>query len=178
MLGPKAKSFRAPQVEEFSDPTRVMRLLNEALQESTESFLSELGRVTQALQSAKVAKQSDVSRETLWRALSRQGNKKFNTLTAILKVLGLRVYIGLEEGRMSDAVAAAFPSIKEQHRDKQKACPSFVQADRDYLCLMTEQRSCDVPENSWEIGAEIFITSGEQIYAASGHYQGEDTSLS
>lgn len=55
--------------------------------------MSALGKVAQANQMAKVAKESGVQRETLYRSLSERGNPTLDTLTGVLSALDLRISI-------------------------------------------------------------------------------------
>ena len=61
--------------------------------DSVEVFLSALGKVAQANQMSKVAKESGVQRETLYRSLSERGNPTLDTLTGVLSALDLRISI-------------------------------------------------------------------------------------
>jgi len=103
----RTQSYRSWQMEKLADPKRASSYLNAALQDSTESFLIALGKVAQARQMAKVAKDAGVQRETLYRSLSSQGNPTLDTLSSILKAVGLKISIGMEG---DEDVAPHFPS--------------------------------------------------------------------
>jgi probable addiction module antidote protein len=87
------KPYLSWQLEKLSDPEIAASFLNESLEESTEVFLSALGKVAQANQMSKVAKESGVQRETLYRSLSERGNPTLDTLTGVLSALDLRISI-------------------------------------------------------------------------------------
>ena len=49
--------------------------------------------MAQARQVAKVAQDAGIQRESLYRALSEDGNPTLETLTAVLEALGLRLAV-------------------------------------------------------------------------------------
>jgi probable addiction module antidote protein len=92
---PRRKAQPKPAFTDLENPQRAADYLARALQDSgTRSFLPALRNVTKARGgmlglSAKVA----LSRASLYKILSKQGNPTFHTLTAILKALDLRIKI-------------------------------------------------------------------------------------
>lgn len=50
-----------------------------------------LGHIARARGMSKIAKETGLSRESLYRALSGQGNPEFGTILKIFKVLGIRL---------------------------------------------------------------------------------------
>jgi probable addiction module antidote protein len=89
----RTRSYSAWQLEKLTDPKIAVGFLNASLQESTEVFLAALGDVAQANQMSKVAKESGVQRESLYRSLSKRGNPTMDTLTGVLAALGLKLTI-------------------------------------------------------------------------------------
>jgi len=89
----RTRSYSAWQLEKLTDPKVAASFLNASLQESTEVFLAALGDVAQANQMSKVAKDSGVQRETLYRSLSKRGNPTLDTLAGVLSALGLKLTI-------------------------------------------------------------------------------------
>jgi probable addiction module antidote protein len=70
------------------------KYLSAAKRDSQEAFLIALRDVAEAQKGvAKVAKAAKVNRESLYRALSQQGNPRLRTLDAVLSALGLVVTI-------------------------------------------------------------------------------------
>ena len=65
----RTRAYRDWQLEKLSDPEIAASFLNSSLEESVEVFLSALGKVAQANQMSKVAKESGVQRETLYLSL-------------------------------------------------------------------------------------------------------------
>jgi len=90
------RPYREVLLERLADPTVAAHYLNAAMEESPESFLKSLRNVAQARQIAKVAKDAGVQRESLYRALSEQGNPTFETLAAVLGVMGMRLSISVK----------------------------------------------------------------------------------
>jgi probable addiction module antidote protein len=68
--------------------------LDEEGDEHTEElFLLALRRVTQAYGFSKVAKKAKLGRESLYKALSKNGNPKITTITALLRALGFKITV-------------------------------------------------------------------------------------
>jgi probable addiction module antidote protein len=80
-------------MQRLADPAEAETYLNAGLADSIPAFLKALGNVVQARQTAEVARQAGVQRETLYRSLSETGNPTLGTLSGVLKVLGLRIAI-------------------------------------------------------------------------------------
>lgn len=91
------RSFQDLLLERLANPEVASNYLNEALEESIDSFLVALKTVAQARQMAKVAREAGVQRETLYRSLSEQGNPTVDTLSSILKAVGLKLLVGTNE---------------------------------------------------------------------------------
>jgi probable addiction module antidote protein len=89
----RTKPYESWQLEKLSDPKLAAGYLNASLMESPELFLVALGKVAQAHQMSRVAREAGVQRETLYRSLSEQGNPTFDTLSSILKSVGLKISI-------------------------------------------------------------------------------------
>jgi probable addiction module antidote protein len=92
----KSRPFQDLLLERLADAEVAKHYLNEALEESQESFLKALKTVAQARQMAKVAKEAGVQRETLYRSLLEGGNPTLDTLSSVLKAVGLKISIGIE----------------------------------------------------------------------------------
>lgn len=93
--GPLTVSHRERLVEELrADPELSIEYLNEAAQDDDPRiYLAALRTVAEAQGMAKVAKAAGVPRESLYRALSADGNPRFSTLQAILKAAGFRISV-------------------------------------------------------------------------------------
>jgi probable addiction module antidote protein len=87
----RTSSYRAWQTEKLANPVLAARYLDVAMEDSQESFLIALRNVAQARQMAKIAKETGVQRESLYRILSDQGNPTLETLRGIYDALGLKL---------------------------------------------------------------------------------------
>lgn len=90
---PRSASYDELLMEMLKEKERALAYLNAALDEpDPRVFLIALRNVTQAQGGiAKVAAQSGLNRESLYRALSEKGNPSVQTLAAVLGALGARL---------------------------------------------------------------------------------------
>lgn len=88
-------SHRARLIAELrGDPSLAADYLNAAAEDSdSRVYLAALRTVAEAQGMAKVATAAGVPRESLYRALSSNGNPRFSTLHAILKAAGLKMSV-------------------------------------------------------------------------------------
>lgn len=87
----KTRPYREALLESLADPIEAKHYLQAVLEEYPEGFLKALRNVAQARQMTKIAETAGVKRETLYRALSENGNPTLDTLTGILSALGLKL---------------------------------------------------------------------------------------
>jgi len=93
--------------EELANPARACAYLEVAINEfqesgSVEHFLEALRHLAQAGNGmADIARKTGVSRESLYRTLSRHGNPQFKTVLGAIGALGMRVQIAPAERRPS-----------------------------------------------------------------------------
>jgi probable addiction module antidote protein len=83
-------------VEELrDDPEFAAEYLRAAIEDSDEPkvLLLALRQIAEAHGVAKVAKAAGVERESLYRALSRNGNPRLSTLVAVTKAIGLKLTV-------------------------------------------------------------------------------------
>jgi probable addiction module antidote protein len=85
------KTYSQWRLEKLSDPERAARYLNAAKRDSKEAFLHAVKNVVQANQVARVAREAGVSRESVYRSFSADGNPTFDTLSAILEALNIGI---------------------------------------------------------------------------------------
>ena len=86
-------SYREALLRDLTNPVEAEHYLNAVLEDYPEGFLKALRNVAQARQMAKVAQDAGIQRESLYRALSEDGNPTLETLTAVLEALGLRLAV-------------------------------------------------------------------------------------
>lgn len=89
----KTSSYRDALLTSLADPDEAKAYLNAVLSDYPEGFLKALRNVAQAQGMTRVAEEAGVQRESLYRALSEDGNPTLETLNAVLASLGLRIYI-------------------------------------------------------------------------------------
>lgn len=77
------------------DPEYAAEYLRAALEDSDEPkvLLVALRQIAKAHGIAKIAKKARIERESLYRALSPDGNPRFSTIMAITKALGLSLTV-------------------------------------------------------------------------------------
>ncbi|HRQ73984.1 MAG TPA: putative addiction module antidote protein [Phycisphaerales bacterium] len=77
------------------DPEYAAEYLKAAMEDSDEPkvLLIALRQIARAQGVAKVAKRAHIERESLYRALSPNGNPRFSTIVAITKALGLTLTV-------------------------------------------------------------------------------------
>ena len=74
--------------------------LDEALETADPAFIVQaLGTVARARGMTQIAKDAGLSRESLYRALSAEGNPEFDTVIRVLQALGLRLSVTPVEAR-------------------------------------------------------------------------------
>ena len=94
----KTKDFRETLLKRLADGNFAIGYLTDVLNnESPTAFLIALRDVIEARSEniSALAEQSGITRQTLYQALSKDGNPGFSTVTQILKALNLQ-FAGLE----------------------------------------------------------------------------------
>ena len=84
------RPFEDLLVEQLADAEVAKHYLNDALEESYPAFLKALKEVAEAHHIA------GVHREASYRSLSEQEDPTLETLSSILKSVGLKIFIGVE----------------------------------------------------------------------------------
>jgi probable addiction module antidote protein len=92
----KTTPYREVLLAQLADPSEARHYLNATLEDNPEGFLKALRTVAQARRMAQVAQGAGVTRESLYRSLSDDGNPTFDTLTSVLNVLGLKMTIAVQ----------------------------------------------------------------------------------
>jgi len=89
------RDYKESLFEELKDPEFVVAYLNAALEEGTQDvFLLHLRDVADAWGGlGKLATETSLAREALYRMLSEHGNPQLSSLEKILQVLGLRLAV-------------------------------------------------------------------------------------
>jgi probable addiction module antidote protein len=92
------KTFPYDSAEYLEEDQAIAEYLEEAMKIATEdsdpSFLTHaLGTVARARGMSQIAKDTGLSRESLYKALGEEGNPEFGTVLRVLQALGLRLSI-------------------------------------------------------------------------------------
>jgi probable addiction module antidote protein len=132
----KTRSYRDMLLNTLADPTEAAHYLNAAIEDSHESFLKALKNVAQARQMARVARDAGVQRETLYRSLSDQGNPTLDTLSSILKAVGLKIFIGMEG---ADEPTPPIPATRASSTEGESTSGDLILSPSDqtnayYMC--------------------------------------------
>lgn len=83
--------FNSWRLEKLADPVKAANYLNAALEDSPDVFLDAIKDVIQARKVSTVAKQAGLTRESLYRSFSANGNPTLETLRSVLKALDLKI---------------------------------------------------------------------------------------
>lgn len=91
----KLKSMYESLDSDLQDPEYMAIYLNEALHEgSPEEFYLALRNIIRATQGmSKIAEETDLGRESLYKTLSESGNPQFSTVQKIVSALGFQISI-------------------------------------------------------------------------------------
>lgn len=92
----RLKDYREGLLKDLQDPEAASMYLNEALKdEDPRMFLLALKNIREAqgLDVSELARVTQMSRQSLYKILSTQGNPKLDSLSAILHALGLQIAV-------------------------------------------------------------------------------------
>lgn len=91
----RVRPHREAMRERLQDPQEVAFYLNAAMEDSDEMFLKAIRTVVEAheLPATRIAEKANVTREHLYRMFSGTGNPTFESLTGVLRALGLRLAV-------------------------------------------------------------------------------------
>ena len=88
----KAKTKPFDPAEYLDDSESIAAYLSDALESGDPAFIADaLGVVARARGMSEVAREAGVSRESLYRALSADGNPEFATVLRVIQALGLQL---------------------------------------------------------------------------------------
>jgi len=91
------KKYEDSLNESLKDPQEAAAYLNTHLEDNEELFLMALRDVAKAYGVADVAEKAQLGRESLYKALSSDGNPKLTTLRSLLKAMGLKLSVEVDE---------------------------------------------------------------------------------
>ncbi|MDZ4661264.1 MAG: putative addiction module antidote protein [Pseudomonadota bacterium] len=100
-MAKQVKKYEDSLIESLRDPAEAVAYLNAHLEDekgdSEELFLVALRNVAKAYGFSEVAKSAKLGRESLYKALSSGGNPKIETLRALLKAMGLKLSVEVDD---------------------------------------------------------------------------------
>jgi len=88
----KAKTRPFDPAEYLDDSESIAAYMSEALESEDPAFVADaLGVVARARGMSEIAREAGVSRESLYRSLSTDGNPELATVLRVMRALGLRL---------------------------------------------------------------------------------------
>ena len=93
----RSRSYKDGLYRRLEDNVEAVSYLQAALEDSQAAFLVALKNVLDARNVAAVARASELDRANIYRMLSEDGNPTLGSLEKILKALGLRLAIRVED---------------------------------------------------------------------------------
>lgn len=90
---PKTSSYHDALIKALADPVEARHYLRAVIDDNPQGFLKALRNVAQANKMKNVAEAAGIKRESLYRALSEQGNPTLETLSSVLGALGMRLSV-------------------------------------------------------------------------------------
>lgn len=80
-------------VESLDSDERIAAYLEAALEENDAALIAAaLGDIARAKGMSEIARQTGLGRESLYKALSPEGNPEFSTVLKVIRALGLRLH--------------------------------------------------------------------------------------
>ena len=94
------KTTRFDSAEYLDSDEAISAYLEEALETDDPAFITQaLGTVARARGMSQIAKETGLSRESLYKALSAEGNPEFSTVIRVMQALGLRFSVTAADPR-------------------------------------------------------------------------------
>jgi probable addiction module antidote protein len=100
MAKKKLKTFPYDSAEYLDTSEAINAYMEEALETGDPAFISKaLGTIARARGMSQIAKKAGLSRESLYKALSTEGNPEFGTIIRVMQALGLKFSITASQAR-------------------------------------------------------------------------------
>ena len=88
----KLKTTRWDPAQHLESEAQMAAYLEAALEEGDAALVAAaLGDIARARGMARIARQTGLGRESLYKALSSEGNPEFSTILKVIKALGLKL---------------------------------------------------------------------------------------
>lgn len=86
-------------VDSLDSDDRIAAYLEAALEENDSALIAAaLGDIARAKGMSDIARQTGLGRESLYKALSSEGNPEFSTVLKVIHALGLRLHASVDRG--------------------------------------------------------------------------------
>ena len=94
-----SRDYQVGLIERLADPIEAAAYLDAALEDGDRAvFLLAIRNVIQAFGGmTQISRRTGLNRENLYRVLSEQGNPELNSLEKLLKALGLRLAVEVDQ---------------------------------------------------------------------------------
>lgn len=113
----KHRDYEESLLEALKDPQEALAYLNAALMDEDQRvFLLALKDVLKAqnIDISAFAQETEITRQNIYRMLSKTGNPRWESLTSLLNALGLQVYLGEKKQK---SVPELFSIDKKLHKN-------------------------------------------------------------
>ena len=101
----RTRDYKESLIESLKDPKEAAAYLNAHLEDNDkdaeELFLMALRDVATAYGVGDLAEETDLGRESLYKALSKTGNPKLSTLVSLLGAMGLKISVDVKQKKAS-----------------------------------------------------------------------------
>jgi probable addiction module antidote protein len=111
----KTECFDDYSHEALRDPEAAANYLSAASDDTLEMFLMAIRDVAESHKMSHVALGAELNRESLYKALSANGNPRYQTLKCILDVVGLKFAIVPKQPARCSAPRARKASLRKSH---------------------------------------------------------------
>lgn len=138
----RTKSYNDWLINRLADPCEAERYLKNAIADSPARFFKALRKVAAAKRMARVAEETGLNRESLYKALSEDGNPGFTTIEAVLKAVGMTlvpalisptpnqpvppVQTGEQAGGVTNTALTSQPVVKAANEEANPSSGVFV----------------------------------------------------
>lgn len=100
MAKKKTKTFPYDSAEYLDSTEAINAYMEEALETDDPAFIAKaLGTIARARGMSQIARKAGLSRESLYKALSTEGNPEFGTIIRVMHALGLKFSITATHAR-------------------------------------------------------------------------------
>jgi probable addiction module antidote protein len=94
------KTTRFDSADYLDSDEAISAYVEEALETGDSAFITQaLGTVARVRGMSQIAKQTGLSRESLYKALSAEGHPEFRTVLRVMRALGLRISVAATDQR-------------------------------------------------------------------------------